>query len=532
MDGNANLQIVLKAVDNASAQLASVKGQLDNLTGSTKQVASAQQETQATTNSLGSAFSNLGSIIQTALGARAMQWVTTAMIGHEQSLGKVALQLKGVAGDYAANTAFVQQYGSVLANASGVEDDFAKETLSRTMMAFKSKDEAVNASSSLLKMYQLGIPGVDMALRMMGDDTEFTRMALMRLAKYMGVDVNQKLDDSADIMEKINRRLKNFGLSDVLLQWGRFKASVNELAEQIGAVLGPKLAWLMKIFSNIMGIPVFKDILADILAIAIPLTLLGGAIKVFAAVFSPLKVLALGVYNAMMNILGAIGLVGTGSMALNLLLIAAIGTLTVISAKNILLIIGHWSLFKEFVVLTANGIAQTWNQLMGVLQKAGAVFAAAWHILWNDVWVWMSKVAQDFLNHTLNPLINAFNRLTGKSIGTISITAAVDNTAQIKADLEKKLQEIDASTLAKGLAMTIRSGNYVNNQGLAGQTDINSFGGDVASAYPFLADLKKTAGQTVNVNVTGNTIDSQASANKLADQIAGQVGNTIKYSSW
>lgn len=247
----ADLQVVLEAVNNASAQLQAVRKDLEGL-------AKEAENTAKSTNAMGGAFNLALNAISAYAGTRGLSFIINQTTEAGLAVERIKLRLGGLS-DEMRNRLVPQllSIGTEFQKAGLASDEFSAEVTAKMLPIFKNDlPKAVQGARTMLQLMKLNIPGVETALRFLGEDTEITQMAMMRLAKAVGIQVNPKMDDFGEILDRIRERLRDLKLPAWVEQTTRLFGNLGDIAEKVGPKILKPLNALVEAFNKILEIPV------------------------------------------------------------------------------------------------------------------------------------------------------------------------------------------------------------------------------------------------------------------------------------
>lgn len=364
MGSENNIKIVLEAVNNAQSALESVRKQLED-------VGTTAEQTEEKSSSLGTAFSNLGGLVAGFAGVGGLSYMVNEATNADKSLVRLQLSL-GRYSDELKNS-LTPQIVSAGKNIEGMglaSDELAQETIARLLPTFKNDlPRAINGASTLLTLMKYDVRGASAVLNFLGEDSDFARQGMIRLAKAVGVDVNPKMDDLAEVIEKVQRRLKDIKLPPFVQEMGKLLGNISTLSENVGAkilqIINPLLAGL----NALMDIPFVGKILEWATAFGTVGLAIYGALKLLGLIPTVVK-LATEAWWLMQFAMLAIEAVAGLSIGWVALIVAGLVGLGIIIYKAIT----DWDGFKNIVGAVWTAIVEwtirAWENIKTAISNA------------------------------------------------------------------------------------------------------------------------------------------------------------------
>lgn len=364
MTSQANIKIVLEAVNNAQKALQDVQNQLQG-------VGNEAEATSKKTGLLGTAFGNLGGIVAGFAGAAGLGKMIGEATESDKSFVRMSLSMNRYS-DALKNSLIPQvQQGAKAIQAMGIgSDELAQETIARLLPTFKNDlPKAINGASTLLTLMKYDVRGASTVLNFLGEDSDFATVAMGKLAKAVGIDVNPKMDDLGEILERVRQRLQNIELPPFVQELGKLIEQVGEIFEKVGTKILKIITPVLAAMNKLMELPVVGVILEWVFAVGAVALALGGMLKTLGlmpAVTAGAKA-AWAALSAIFMGTGAVSLATVGWIALIAAALIGIGYL-------IYKAITDWEGFKRTVQIVWNTVKEV---IVSTLEFIGKVVVAS-----------------------------------------------------------------------------------------------------------------------------------------------------------
>jgi len=364
MANEANIKIVLEAVNNAQSALEQVRGQLEQV-GNTADTATQK------TDQMGGAFSRLGGLVAGFAGSAGLGYLINEATDSDKSFVRMSLSL-GRYSEQLKNTLIPQ----VQAGAKGIQDmgmatdELAQETIARLLPTYKNDlPRAIQGAGTLLTLMKYDVRGASAVLNFLGEDSDFARVAMTKLAKAVGIDVNPKMDDLQEILDKVTERLSSIKLPPFVQEMGKLLGTISDLAENVGVKILKIINPLLAGFNALLKIPLIGTITSWAMAFG-SVALAGYGVLNMLGLLPSFTALVTTAWTALAGVLGAVavalGLPVWGVVAI----IAGLVALGVAIYKAIT----DWEGFKASISAIWDWIkdatGKVWDWIVGAIKDA------------------------------------------------------------------------------------------------------------------------------------------------------------------
>lgn len=364
---NAELQIILNAIDRASEPIKRVGAQIQSMERQFKAV--------------GTALTVFGGAVVGSLTL-----AVKAAADAELQMAKVNTIVKTLTGSFDINKTQIMEAANASLRLAGVDNELAAVSIARLSQVLGNVNKGI-------EMHKLAL---DLAT-VSGRDLESATTAIIqvlagnsRVLKEFGIQVDEEMP-KMEVLAMLQKRIGGATeeASDKLgTQLKVFKETFGNLMETIGTTFIPILNDLLKnrILPLIEKIQNWIDKHPEL---ARQLLIVIGAVGALAAVLGPILIMLPGLITAFGLLTGPIGLVTIAIMAL-----VAAG----------IYLWQNWDILKENLILIWNGIKERINEaidaIKGFLEGLRQTFVSVWEGIRNvvgSVIDWISGRINDFL---------------------------------------------------------------------------------------------------------------------------------------
>ena len=339
MTQQANIKIVLDAVNNASKALEDVRKQLED-------VGSTADNATKSTGGFGAALNNVGDWVAGMAGTYGLGYFINQATESDKSLVRLQLSL-GRYGEGIRNQLIPQvlQAGKTIEGMGLASDEMASETIGRLLPTFKNDlPRAINGASTLLTLMKYDVHGASAVLNFLGEDSDFARMGMLRLAKAVGIDVNPKMDDLGELLEKIQRRFIGMQMPPFVEEFGKLIGHLETLAENVGAKILMVVNPMLGLLNMILDLPIVGEVMAWATAF-LTVALSVGMLAKFLGLVPDALFLVKGAWGLLSDAFAAAaGFLGIPVWGV-VLIIAGLVALGIAIYETIT----HWDKFKEII---------------------------------------------------------------------------------------------------------------------------------------------------------------------------------------
>lgn len=434
MNQQANIKIILDAVNNASSALQQVRQQLEDV-GNT-----ADQTTQKT-GAFGTALGNLGDWVAGLAGTYGLGYFINEATESDKSLVRLQLSL-GRYGDALRN----QLQPQILAAGKTIEgmglasDELASETIGRLLPTYKNDlPRAINGASTLLTLMKYDVHGASAVLNFLGEDSDFARAGMLRLAKAVGVDVNPKMDDLGEVLDRVMARLKNITLPPFVQEMGRLLGNLNTLSENVGAKILMVVNPLLEAVNYLFTIP-FVGKLGEWATAITTVALSIGTLTKFLGLSSTATWILSGAWELLVAGLTAVSV----ALGISIGWVVAIGIALVALGYIIYKAITDWEGFKTTMIAIWDAIKEYTGKVWDWIVKA---VQTALKALYDGI-NWLQDKMLYIIGYVVGTIVKFFLVDLPNAIGyfaTVFIPKAVDAIVGFFATLPQRIASALAS---------------------------------------------------------------------------------------